>query len=171
MIDVRGNGGGSYTWFAAFLDSLYGPDYARYYARARVQFANIMSNMSSAMDGGGRGARAADTGQQVRAPADPVLIGGTSGSRPGAHGTTLRIIPAADASGGPSGPPPASRTRARVFLLTDNGCGSACILFTDEMRRFPGVLQIGRDTYVDSYPGSPRTTCCRVEKHRSRPRT
>jgi hypothetical protein len=23
------------------------------------------------------------------------------------------------------------------------------------MRRFPGVLQIGRDTYVDSRPGSP----------------
>jgi hypothetical protein len=43
-----------------------------------------------------------------------------------------------------------------VFLLTDNGCGSARISFTDEMRRFPGVLQIGRDTYVDSYPGSPQ---------------
>ena len=176
VIDVRGNGGGSYNWFAGFLDSLYGPGYARYYARARVQFANIMSDMPQATDGEARGGRGgasgsaqqaggrgqdtravADTGQRVSAPADSVLVvSGTIGTRPGGHGTTLRIIPAADANGGPSGPPPASLTRARVLLLTDNGCGSACISFVDEMRRFPGVLQIGRDTYVDSYPGSPR---------------
>ena len=170
VIDVRGNGGGSYNWFAGFLDSLYGPEYARFHARARVQFANIMSNLPP-IDGAGRGgagrggaaggggaqqAGRGASGEPVRAPVDGVLgTGGPSTTRPGAHGTTLRVLTAPDASGGPTGSPPANPVRARVFLLTDNGCGSACISFVDEMRRFPGVLQIGRDTYVDSYPGSP----------------
>jgi hypothetical protein len=161
VIDVRGNGGGSYNWFAGFLDSLYGPEYARFYARARVQFANIMSNLPP-MQGGGRGqpqqAGRGAGGEPARPPVDGVLgTGGSASTRPGAHGTTLQVLDAADVNGGPAGPPPGNPVRARVFLLTDNGCASACISFTDEMRRFPGVFQIGRDTYVDSYPGSPTT--------------
>ena len=34
-------------------------------------------------------------------------------------------------------------------MLTDYGCGSACISFVDEMLQFPGVRQIGLETFVD----------------------
>ena len=41
-----------------------------------------------------------------------------------------------------------------MFVLTDHGCGSACLSFVDEMLQFPGVRQIGRDTWVDRRSGS-----------------
>jgi hypothetical protein len=160
VFDVRGNGGGSYNWFMGFLDALYGEPYADYYARARLQFANVMSGELGAGRGAGGGGRGAGRGTAAadapRTPPDRGLgdLGARTTTRPGANGTTLRVIAAPDSSGLPPTPPP-NLVRARVLVLTDNGCGSACISFVDEMRRFPGVLQIGRDTYVDSRPGSP----------------
>lgn len=55
----------------------------------------------------------------------------------------------------PAGPPPANPVRGQVYVLTDHGCGSACISFVDEMLQFPGVRQIGLDTFVDRRSGSP----------------
>ncbi len=55
----------------------------------------------------------------------------------------------------PSGPPPSNLVRGRVFVLTDYGCGSACVSFVDEMMLFPEVTQVGRETYVDSRSGTP----------------
>jgi hypothetical protein len=52
-------------------------------------------------------------------------------------------------------PAPASPVKAQVFVLTDYGCASACISFVDELRRIPGVTQVGRETAVDSRSGTP----------------
>jgi hypothetical protein len=159
VFDVRGNGGGSYNWFMGFIDALYGEPYADYYARARLQFANVMSgDMGSGRGGGGRGAgRGGPPPDAQRTPPDRGLgdLGSRTTPRAGTNGATLRVIAAPDPQAAPAGPPPPNSVRAKVFVLTDNGCASACISFVDEMRRFPGVLQIGRDTYVDSRPGSP----------------
>jgi hypothetical protein len=38
-------------------------------------------------------------------------------------------------------------------VLADYGCASACLSFLDEMRRFPGVLQVGTQTYIDRRSG------------------
>ncbi|WP_323518174.1 hypothetical protein [Xanthomonas nasturtii] len=46
---------------------------------------------------------------------------------------------------------------ARVLVLTDYDCGSACIGFVDELKQFPGVLQVGTETFVDARTGSPMT--------------
>jgi hypothetical protein len=158
VFDVRGNGGGSYNWFMGFLDALYGEPYADYYARARLQFANVMSgDLGGGRGAGGRGAgRGNAPADAPRTPPDRGLgdLASRTTTRPGANGATLRVIAAPDSSGLPRTPPP-NPVRARVLVLTDNGCASACISFVDEMRRFPGVFQIGRDTYVDSRPGSP----------------
>jgi hypothetical protein len=163
VFDVRGNGGGSYNWFMGFLDALYGEAYADYYARARLQFANVMSGDIGG--GGGRGtgrgsgaAPSASTRTDApRTPPDRGLgdLSARTTPRAGANGATLRVIAAPDPKSAPTGPPPPNPVHAKVFVLTDNGCASACISFVDEVRRFPGVLQVGRDTYVDSRPGSP----------------
>ena len=50
----------------------------------------------------------------------------------------------------PSGPPPPDPISGRVFLLTDGGCGSACLDFADLLRRLPGVAQIGTPTFADA---------------------
>ena len=41
-----------------------------------------------------------------------------------------------------------------MLVLTDPGCASACLSFVDEMRQFPGVMQVGLDTTVDRRSGS-----------------
>jgi hypothetical protein len=165
VLDVRGNGGGSYNWFMGFIDALYGEPYADYYARARLQFANVMSDVSSGRAGGGgargQGGARGNAADVPRTPPDRNMDGRSGNMndrvtvRQGTNGVTLRVIGAPDPKDAPTGPPPPNLVRAKVLVLTDNGCGSACISFVDEMRRFPGVLQIGRDTYVDSRPGSP----------------
>jgi hypothetical protein len=142
VFDVRGNGGGSYNWFMGFLDALYGEPYADYYARARLQFVNVMSEPQNTGRAGGRGAGGggrggAPTSDAPRTPPDRNLNVASIQvtTRPGANGTTLRLI--APDSSTPAGAPPPNPVKARVFVLTDNGCGSACISFVDEMRRFP----------------------------------
>jgi hypothetical protein len=50
----------------------------------------------------------------------------------------------------PTGPAPPNPVSGRIFLLTDPGCGSACLDFADLLLRLPGVTQIGRPTYADA---------------------
>jgi hypothetical protein len=37
-----------------------------------------------------------------------------------------------------------------VFLLTDPGCGSACLDFADLLLGLPGVTQVGLPTFADA---------------------
>jgi len=45
---------------------------------------------------------------------------------------------------------PANPVAGRVFLLTDAGCGSACLDFADMVRAMPGARHVGRTTAADS---------------------
>jgi len=45
---------------------------------------------------------------------------------------------------------PKSLVSGRVFLLTDNECASACLDFTDVVRRLPNVTHIGLPTSADA---------------------
>ena len=49
-----------------------------------------------------------------------------------------------------TGPAPPNPITGRVFLLADDGCGSACLSFADLMLRLPGVVLIGRPTSADA---------------------
>lgn len=49
-----------------------------------------------------------------------------------------------------SGPAPESLVTGRVFLLTDTACASACLDFTDVVRRLPHVTHIGLPTSADA---------------------
>jgi hypothetical protein len=163
VFDVRGNGGGSYNWFTAFLEAFYGADYADHYATARLKIRPVFIDMPRGLPAAG-GAKAAPAKAQAGPPADPfdtppdkpmnALIVGLE-PRPAAGGTTvyagkLGSLPAAALR-----PAPPNPVHARIFVLTDYGCGSACISFVDELRRIPGVQQVGRETGVDSRSGTP----------------
>jgi hypothetical protein len=50
----------------------------------------------------------------------------------------------------PSDPAPPNPISGRVLLLTDSGCGSACLDFADVVLRLPGVAQIGLPTFADA---------------------
>ncbi|WP_306393040.1 S41 family peptidase [Telluria beijingensis] len=154
VIDVRGNGGGSYEWFMGFLRALYGKDYADAHARSRLGIAHVMRTTPEIL-----AYFKSDSAAEVDALAPPA--DGTPFDPDYAKyqhalesGQTVFVSPKnARAVPLPKGSP-VNPVKARVLLLTDYNCGSACIVFVDEMKRFPGVEQIGVETGIDSRTGT-----------------
>jgi hypothetical protein len=80
--------------------------------------------------------------------------------------------------------PPAERAspepvRARIFLLTDGWCGSACLDFADLVLAAPGTVQVGAETsadtvYIDNsgarLPSGEGALGWSMKVHRGRPR-
>jgi hypothetical protein len=152
VFDVRGNPGGSYNWFTAFLEAFYGADYADHFAVARLKITPVFIAPPGRSGGGAMAADPLDTPPDRAMDA---LLAKGYGPRPGAGGTTvyaasLGSLPAAALKAAPPNP-----VKAKVFVLTDYNCASACISFVDELRRFPRVIQVGRETGVDSRSGTP----------------
>lgn len=152
VIDVRGNAGGMYNWFMAFLRAFYGQEYADYYARARLEIANTMLVLSpTGTDDPGFSAAF----DRIEVPPDPPMEVPPSEPRVRQlpNGSRLVSTPAPIEFIAYPDQPPANPVRAQVYLLTDYGCASACLSFVDEMMRFPGVVQVGTETHVDRRSG------------------
>ena len=153
VLDVRGNPGGPYDWFMAFLRGLYGQPYADYYARARLEIANVMYTPAGASGD----MREGFTGEAatIRSPPDPplqaALVNPKVTTLP--NGGHLAFLPTPVKSIAYPATPPANPVRARVYVLADYACASACIAFVDEMMRFPGVTLIGTETHIDRRSG------------------
>lgn len=154
VIDVRGNGGGSYEWFMGFLRALYGKDYADVHARSRLGIAHVMRTTPEIL-----AYFKSDSAAEIDAlvppadgtPFDPDYV---KYERALASSQTVFVAPKnARAVPLPKGSP-VNPVKARVLLLTDYNCSSACIVFVDELKRFPGVEQIGVETGIDSRTGT-----------------
>lgn len=156
VLDVRGNPGGPYNWFMAFLRGLYSPAYADYYATARLHIRalyRITPDILSVEK------KSHETDIERKQPPDPsreVSEDPDGHAKALARGATYYEGPATPFVH--LGPPPPNPVKARVIVLTDTGCGSACIAFLDEIKRFPGVVQVGTDSYVDSRTGTPMSS-------------
>lgn len=153
VLDVRGNSGGPYDWFMGYLRGLYGQAYADYYATARLHIRGVyrLSPAYVALDG-----EVEQTADAFKTPVDTTFdVNRAKDDREQAR---------AKAAGEPlfraasipivRGKAPTSPVRAQVYVLTDYGCASACIAFVDEMKKFPGIFQIGLPTFVDRRSGS-----------------
>lgn len=154
VLDVRGNGGGPYNWFMAYLRGLYGQEYADHYATERLHIRAVyrlspaylkldQDDVSEASNFG----EPADPRYEINDSANDRLQRQAIASGRQFFRSTPIPLPA-------RGTPPVNPVRAKVYVLTDYGCGSACIGFVDELKRFPGVRQIGLPTYVDSRSGT-----------------
>jgi len=160
VLDVRGNPGGSYNWFTGFLEAFYGPAYADHYATARLKIRPVFVDPPGGSLAGRPGAAAParrERADPFNTPPDRAMDGLLLGfeARPAAHGTTVYAAKMGSLPPAALAPEPPSPVKARVYVLTDYACASACIAFVDEMKRFPGVLQVGRETAVDSLTGTP----------------
>ena len=152
VFDVRGNPGGSYDWFMAVLKALYGPEHVAYYARARTEITAAFVHPLNY--GAAASAKApvdpldtpVDSELQTAYAAGPKEVVTASGAKVYALTPTLKPRPATA---------PVSLSHAKVYVLADYGCASACIAFLDEALRIPGVVELGTDTYVDRRSGSP----------------
>lgn len=154
VLDVRGNGGGSYEWFMGFLRALYGEDYANLHARSRLGIAHVYRTTPEIL-AYFRSDRAAEIDALVPpvdgTPFDPDYA---KYQRALESGEMVFVTP----KNARAVPLPAGSlvnpVKARVLLLTDYNCASACIVFVDELKRFPGVEQIGVETGIDSRTGT-----------------
>lgn len=154
VLDVRGNGGGPYEWFMGFLRALYGKDYADYHARSRLEISHVYRATPAIMAFFGDDV-AAETGDLLP-PADgtPFDKGYVKYRQAVQAGKTVFVTPP-NARGVPKpAKEPVNPVKARVLVLTDYNCASACIVFVDELKRFPGVEQVGVETSVDSRTGT-----------------
>jgi hypothetical protein len=154
VLDVRGNGGGPYNWFMAYLRGLYGQAYADYYATARLHISGVFRLSPAYLK---REEDAKSRADDFEEPADPPheindAIDNRRLAQAIAAGEQIfRSTPVPLPSGDT---PPINPVRAQVYVLSDYGCGSACIGFIDELKQFPGVQQIGQPTSVDSRSGT-----------------
>ena len=154
VLDVRGNGGGPYEWFMGFLRALYGKDYADYHARSRLEISHVYRTTPEISQFFG-GVEAAETGDLIRpddgTPFDPGYVKYRQALE---AGKTVFVTPPNARGVAKPQKAPVNPVKARVFVLTDYNCASACIVFVDELKRFPGVEQIGVETSVDSRTGT-----------------
>lgn len=153
VLDVRGNSGGSYDWFMAFLRAFYGPAYADYHARARLEIAHVM--YVAASDAQARRAIAGTAEDPFDTPYDPMLrtVFEDMREEPLPDGGRLLFSePRIKSAKLPRELPP-NPVKARVYVLADYGCASACLSFLDEMMLFPDVTLLGSETHIDRRSG------------------
>ncbi|KJV34839.1 hypothetical protein VI08_09705 [Luteibacter yeojuensis] len=157
VIDERNNGGGPYEWFMAFIRTLYGDPMSAYYARARLEISNVyrvtpeidaLFNDDTAKKNGSEGFKVPVDGKTF--DADNKLYEAALRK----HEPVLKSGPNMQGIAKPA-KAPTNPVHAKVLVLTGYGCYSACIGFLDEMKRIPGVTQVGVETNVDSRTGTP----------------
>ncbi|MCC7197882.1 MAG: hypothetical protein IT483_00070 [Gammaproteobacteria bacterium] len=153
VFDVRGNGGGSYNWFMAILNALYGHDYASYYARERLRITPVF--VAATFKAPPKDAPPDPFATPADTDLDSVIDDVRQVTLPNGHDVTVMGTSDEARRARPAGGPPANPVSARVYVLTDYGCGSSCMSFVDEMLQFPGVRQVGLPTGVDMRSGSP----------------
>jgi hypothetical protein len=155
VLDVRGNGGGPYEWFMGLLRTLYGTSYIDYYARARLQISNVLRVTPEVLEFFNADT-AAETGALI-APSDgsPYDDANTKYAQALKAGQSLLVMPTNSQHIPMADSAPTSVVKAKVYVLTDYDCASACIGFVDELKRIPGAEQIGVETSVDSRTGTP----------------
>ena len=145
VLDVRGNSGGNSAFGDRIASALWGADFVASLPRTsvfdwRVSPANVRQIERGNLPALQR--RFGENDPQTRAYAafvDAIKAALARGDT--FYRETLRM-PEARASPLP--------VRARVFLLTDGWCGSACLDFADLVLAAPRVVQVGAETSGDT---------------------
>jgi hypothetical protein len=146
VFDVRGNGGGDSLWGDRVADALWGETWTDRVEQSfdgsqdvRVSAANLhkWADIHEML------VRQNETG-----PMPYWTKVETAMEKAKAAGTPLAYLPFPAKK--PTEPSPADPVTGRVYLLTDSGCGSACLSFADLMLHLPNVVQIGSPTGADA---------------------
>jgi hypothetical protein len=146
VFDVRGNGGGDSSWGDRVADTLWGETWTDRVEQGfdgsqemRVSPANLhkWADIHEML------VRQNETG-----PMPYWTKVETAMEKAKAAGKPLAYLPFPAKK--PTEPSPADPVTGRVYLLTDSGCGSACLSFADLMLHLPNVVQIGSPTGADA---------------------
>lgn len=142
VLDVRGNGGGTYHWFMGLLRGLYGQPYIDHVARARLAIVPVTRAHERVVALYEQYRSVADAFQaspDIATEWDPEHAGLKRATASG----SAYFRPAGAPPAAPAGPVPANPVKAQVYVLTDFSCGSACIAFVDEVKRIPASRRSG----------------------------
>ena len=146
VFDVRGNGGGNSAWAERVASAFWGERAVQHVVDSfdwtvdwRVSTDNI-AHLNSVVERNERDGltEAARSWAQAR---DALVA---------AQKRNQSLVRVAEPPKASSGPAPESLVTGRVFLLTDTVCASACLDFTDVVRRLPHVTHIGLPTSADA---------------------
>lgn len=146
VFDMRGNGGGNSAWGERVASAFWGERSVAHVADSfdwtvdwRVSPDNI-AHLNSVVERTERDGltEAAQSWAQARDAVVAALKKGQSLAR------------VAEPPKSSTGPAPESLVTGRVFLLTDGACASACLDFTDVVRRLPNVTHVGLPTSADA---------------------
>jgi hypothetical protein len=145
VLDMRGNGGGDSSWGDQVVDAVWGKGWAE---AIESQFDNTVDWRASR-----------NNYERLSEVVDEERREGLSESS--AYWAKTRdaiklAMDRGDALARVEDPPhgnkslPSNPITTRVFVLTDNGCASACLDFLDVVRRIPGVTHVGLPTSADA---------------------
>lgn len=146
VFDVRGNGGGNSAWGDKVASTFWGERSVARVAESfdwtvdwRVSSDNI-AHLDEVVERNERDGLT-EAARSWREARDAVVAAQKKGQ------SLVRVpeLPKAQ-----TGPAPDSPVTGRVFLLTDGACASACLDFTDVVRRLPHVTHIGLPTSADA---------------------
>ena len=146
VFDMRGNGGGNSAWGEKVASAFWGERAVAHVVDSfdwtvdwRVSPDNI-AHLNSIVERTERDGltEAAQSWAQAR---DAVVAAQKKGQS---------LVRVAEPPKSSTGEAPESLVTGRVFLLTDGACASACLDFTDVVRRLPQVTHVGLPTSADA---------------------
>ncbi len=153
VLDLRGNGGGSSHWSDNLATLMWGDDWRRTHSppssdavdwrASDDNIAEIVTFIDQLKAAGGDA--------DVIAWGDKAITGMRAARAAGQVYWREADDAPAEASATPAqaGAAPVNPMRGRVFVLTDSGCGSACLDAVD-IWKAAGAVQIGRETSADT---------------------
>lgn len=147
VLDLRGNGGGSSHWSRELALILWGEDWLRAHRLPSIEGIEWRAsddNLATIQHYLDEWTAAGESAERIGWAAE--IVEGMTAARAAGEPTWFdRATPPTDEKPAP-GPRP---TAGPVYVLTDAGCGSACLDAVD-LWKAAGAVQIGRETSADT---------------------
>jgi hypothetical protein len=148
VLDLRGNGGGSSHWSERMAVLLWGIDWVRAHNLPpieAIEWRASDANLAAIQSYFDEWTASNEDAERINWARD--IIDGMTAAR--AEGKPYFRDAAGPRSPVADGPPPAQLVHGPVYVLTDAGCGSACLDAVD-LWKSAGAIQIGRETSADT---------------------
>lgn len=148
VLDLRGNNGGSSDWSLQIARAIWGDDRVNDNDKSTstVEWRVSKANIASIREFAEQMRASKDASREMLTWADRIIAGMTQAL---AAGQSLWKMPPDSAPEVTKhGPVPAPR--ARIFMVTDSGCGSACLDAADLWLSM-GAVHVGEETGADTF--------------------
>jgi len=148
VLDLRGNGGGSSHWSGLIAQALWGDDWMAAHSLPPIEAIEWRAsddNLAAIQSYFDEWTAAGESAERIGWARE--IVDGMTAAR--AAGQPYWRNDADPEPAGTDRPAPMQMMRGPVYVLTDSGCGSACLDAVD-LWKAAGAIQIGRETSADT---------------------